>query len=83
MTTLPRRLRVVHDYPRATGCLGSPVLEASRVVKLPRSFPRQRTVSDGEGSPDLAWVARTAAHLAQATSLRRRGGYDTRWSVTR
>lgn len=39
--------------------------------------------ADGEGSPDIQWLYRTAAHRAWAASLRDRGVWDTRWTVLR
>lgn len=59
---VPRRLRVVHDWPRATAGLGRPLLEAAVHVPLPRLFPRTRCVSDGRAHESLAWSTRTAAH---------------------
>ena len=78
----PRRLAVVHDYPRATGALGRPVLEAARVVPLRPLFPRHRTVSDGQAYEDVAWWARTAANRArwQSQLNRDRSVFARAWS---
>lgn len=68
----PRRLAARSDYPRNADALGSPVLEASRVVPLPRSFPRRRSVSCGRSHEWLGWTTRTAAQRAVQESATRR-----------
>ena len=71
--SMPRRLRVVHDFPRATRALGRPLLEAARLVPLRPLFPRGRAVADGRSHEDPAWWLRSVAHLDRRASERRRG----------
>ncbi|HEY6798142.1 MAG TPA: hypothetical protein VI248_25980 [Kineosporiaceae bacterium] len=65
----PRWLRVARDYPRATGALGRPLLEAARLVPLHAGFPRGRCVSDGRAHGWPAWTARTAQHRLKRRCL--------------
>jgi hypothetical protein len=67
---MPRRLRVQRDYPRAAACWGRPVLDGARYVTLPALFPRERTVSDGQGHQSLRWLTRSRAHAVASHAAR-------------